>query len=157
MTRNRYFKILGTAFVLTAGHAGAQTAKSVQSPGGYAPVSAPCVQQADGSCVPVNGDAPLPVTGHQEAAQIVSANVARAPQTVYGGIYTLMQSCASYAGGMLTLRYRGPDGVTMMPLLSRTETDTGGGTLITLGSNAVVDVTLPTGATGCNAMLARVP
>lgn len=157
MTRNRYCWPLSLVLSLAAADATAQTATSVQAPGGYAPVSAPCVQQRDGSCVPVNSNAPLPVTGHQEVVQIVSGNVAQAPQAVYGGVYTLMQSCADYGGGALALRYRGPDGVAMMPLVARTATDNGGGTLITLGSNAIVDVTLPTGATSCNAMLARVP
>lgn len=39
------------------------TASSVQAPAGYAPMQAPCVKQANGTCIPVSADNPLPVTG----------------------------------------------------------------------------------------------
>lgn len=40
--------------------AAAQTASSIQAPAGYAPMQAPCVRQADGTCVPVSTTAPMP-------------------------------------------------------------------------------------------------
>ncbi|MDY0958866.1 hypothetical protein SOM26_09240 [Sphingomonas sp. CFBP8993] len=138
---------------------GAQTmGSSVQFPGGYAPGSAPCVRQADGSCVPVGAAAPLPVAGKQESLILAAANSAAAPQVVYGGAYVFGQACGSYNGGTLALRYRGPDGVAMLTLLTRGSSDAAGGAaLVTLGSHAIVDVVLPTGATECAATLARVP
>ncbi|MEG3092119.1 hypothetical protein [Sphingomonas sp. PB1R3] len=131
---------------------------SVQFPGGYAPGSAPCVRQADGSCVPVGPAAPLPVAGKQESLVLAAANSAAAAQVVYGGAYVFGQACGSYNGGTLALRYRGPDGVAMLTLLTRGSSDAAGGAaLVTLGSHAIVDVVLPTGATECAATLARVP
>lgn len=44
------------------------TASSVQAPAGYAPMSAPCVKQVDGKCVPVGPDAALPTAPAQTAA-----------------------------------------------------------------------------------------
>ncbi|MEJ8630437.1 hypothetical protein P0F65_12375 [Sphingomonas sp. I4] len=83
------------------------------------PGSAPCVRQADGSCVPVGPAAPLPVAGKQESLVLAAANSAAAPQVVYGGAYVFGQACGSYNGGTLALRYRGPDGVAMLTLLTR--------------------------------------
>jgi hypothetical protein len=48
----------------------AQTASSVQAPGGYAPMQAPCVRQSDGSCVPVSPVAPLPTAQGPLAAAV---------------------------------------------------------------------------------------
>ncbi len=46
----------------------------------------------------------------------------------------------------------------MLTLLTRGSSDTAGGaTSVTLGSQAIVDVVLPTGSTECVATLARVP
>jgi hypothetical protein len=90
----------------------------------------------------------------QEVFALVAANVPSAPATVTGGSYILTQDCSAY--GSLTLRYQGPDGATMTALLTKTSTDIGGGTLVSLGSAQVVDVTL-SGTTGCNAKLARNP
>lgn len=50
------------------GHA--QTASSVQAPGGYAPMQAPCVRQSDGGCVPVSPVAPLPTAQGPLAAAV---------------------------------------------------------------------------------------
>ncbi|MFZ2996815.1 hypothetical protein [Sphingobium sp.] len=36
---------------------------SVQAPAGWAPMQAPCVQQVNGTCLPVSATNPLPVTG----------------------------------------------------------------------------------------------
>ena len=134
------------------------TGSSVQFPGGYAPGSAPCVRQPDGSCVPVGPAAPLPVAAKQDSLTLAIANSAAPAQMVYGGTYIFGQACGSYNGGTLVLRYRGPDGVSMMPLLSRGSSDAAGGAAsVTLGSQAIVDVVLPTGSTECVATLARVP
>ncbi|WP_294278299.1 hypothetical protein [uncultured Sphingomonas sp.] len=149
-----------TAMILTWAVPGAaQTmGSSVQFPGGYAPGSAPCVRQSDGSCVPVGPAAPLPVAAKQENLTLAVANSAAPAQTVYGGTYIFGQACGSYNGGTLALRYRGPDGVTMLTLLTRGSSDAAGGAAsVTLGSQAIIDVVLPTGSTECVATLARVP
>jgi hypothetical protein len=111
----------------------------------------------NGPYTAVDATTPLPVAAKQENIAMATANSVAAPASVYGGSYIFSQSCAAYDGGNLTLRYRGPDGVTMMAMMSKTVADTDGGTLVTLGSNASVDVLLPSGATGCNATLSRVP
>lgn len=92
----------------------------------------------------------------QENVALATANAASGVQAVYGGGYVFNQTCTGYNGGALNLRYRGPDGSTMIVMLGKVASDTSGGTLISLGSNAVVDVALPSGSTGCNANLARV-
>lgn len=109
--------------------------------------------------IAVDAAHPLPVAtnGRQESYSLAAGNTSSATQTIYGGGYVFSQSCTSYGGGGLTLRYRGPDGATMMTLLTKTASDSAGGTLVSLASNAVVDVALPSGSTGCNATLARVP
>ena len=146
---------LGAALLARPDAAVAQsTASSVAFPAGYAPGSAPCARQADESCVPVTVAAPLPTAGKQESFALVSGNVPNPPATVHGGTYAVSQGCASY--GTTMIRYRGPDGATMMPLLSRTATDANGATLVSLGSNAVIDA-IVSGTTGCNVTLARVP
>lgn len=134
-----------------------QTTNSVQFPAGYAPGESPCVLQANNLCVPVSSTAPLPVAARQESVALASANTAAGLSTVYGGSYIASQTCTSYNSGTLTIRYRGPDGATMLTLLSKTASDATGGTLVSLGSNAVVDATLPAGSNGCNVTLARVP
>ncbi len=159
MIRRTRWAVL-TAMILTWAVPGAAqtTGSSVQFPGGYAPGSAPCVRQFDGSCVPVGPAAPLPVAAKQENLTLAVANSAAPAQTVYGGTYIFGQACGSYNGGSLALRYRGPDGVTMLTLLTRGNSDAAGGaTSVTLGSQAIVDVVLPSGSTECVATLARVP
>ncbi len=134
--------------------AGTAHAQQVAAPAGYAPLTAPCTAQADGRCAAVSGDAPMPVATRAERLVLAGNNVAAAPATAVGGLYILNQSCGGY--GSLTLRYLAADGVTMLPLLTRTVSDTGGGTNIYLGAGAMVDISL-SGTTGCNAQLARVP
>jgi len=130
------------------------TAASVQAPAGYAPMQATCVKQVDGTCAPVSATAPLPTTGFADAFGLVAANVPASAVTVAGGRYVVSQLCSAY--GTLTVRYRGPDGATMLTLLSKTAADSGGGTLITLAAGAVIDGTV-SGTTACNATLVRVP
>ncbi|SUJ06211.1 Uncharacterised protein [Sphingomonas paucimobilis] len=45
--------------------------------------------------------------------------------TALGGLYVLNQSCNGY--GTVTLRYLGADGITMLPLLTRTASRHGRG------------------------------
>lgn len=97
---------------------------------------------------------PLPVSGRQELLTLITANAPAAPVAVYGGTYVYSQGCTAY--GSLTLRYRGPDGVTMITMVTKTASDNAGGTLLSLGTNAIVDVAI-SGTTGCNATLARIP
>lgn len=131
-----------------------QRAGSAQAPAGFAPMQSPCAVQGDGTCVAVSTAAPLPTAAKQETVQLVAGNVAAAPVAVYGGSYVLVQSCTGY--GTLSVRFLGPDGLTMMPLTSKTAADSGGGSLLSLGANAVVDATV-SGTTGCNALLSRIP
>jgi hypothetical protein len=127
---------------------------SVHFPGGFAPGVSPCIQQAGGACQPVGAQTPLPVAGVTETFNLVAANVPGAQATVFGGQYVVSQACATY--GALTIRYRGPDGSTMVTLFSRSAPDSGGGTLISLAAGTVIDATT-SGTTACNASLARVP
>lgn len=144
----------GIMAMLLGCSAGTARAQQVAAPAGYAPLTAPCTAQADGRCAAVSGDTPMPVATRAERLVLAGNNVAAAPVTALGGLYILNQSCGGY--GSLTLRYLAADGVTMLPLLTRTVSDTGGGTNIYLGAGAVVDISL-SGTTGCNAQLARVP
>lgn len=134
--------------------AGAAGAQQVTAPAGYAPLTAPCTTQADGRCAPLSSETPMPVATRAERLVLAGNNVAAAPVTAIGGLYVLNQSCGAY--GSLTLRYLGADGATMLPLVTRTGPDTGGGTNIYLGAGTLVDITL-SGTSGCNAQLARVP
>lgn len=138
------------------GRALAQSANSIEYPAGYAPGMAPCIQQTDGSCPPVSATSPMPTAPKRENLALVNGDVV-SMMTAYGGTYILNQGCAAYNGGSLALRYRGPDGITMLTLATKAASDTAGGTLVSLGSNALIDVALPAGASGCNVSLARVP
>ncbi|TCP33287.1 hypothetical protein [Sphingomonas sp. BK235] len=143
------------ALALIPAIASAQTAASVAAPAGYAPMSAACVAQVDGSCVAVSAAAPLPTGSVRETVRLALANVPSAAQTIYGGTYILTQSCSAY--GTLNFQVLGPDGVTFATAASKTASDTGAsGTVIGLGSNASVRVTI-SGTTGCAAILSRVP
>ncbi|WP_343528769.1 hypothetical protein [Sphingomonas sp.] len=93
-------------------------------------------------------------TGFREAFQLASGNTASSPATLFGGAYVLTQGCTTY--GTVTLRYRGPDGVTMIGMVSKTAADSGGGTVVSFGGGAIVDVSL-SGTAGCNVALSRVP
>ena len=99
---------------------------------------------------------PCPAFGAavRESFKLVDANTPSPPMTVFGGDYILSQTCASY--GTLTLEIRGPDGVAWLTMFSKTASDTGSGTGLSLGSFAQVRVTV-NGTTGCNGILARVP
>lgn len=65
MTIIRWARALALALMLCApGMALAQIeGSSVQFPAGYAPSQSICTKQANGKCVPVSADNPLPVTG----------------------------------------------------------------------------------------------
>jgi hypothetical protein len=104
--------------------------------------------------VPVDPSHPLPVGGKQESFALATANASAAAVPVYGGDYVFAQSCSAY--GSVSLRVRGVDGATMIPILTKTSVDTTGGTGVALGTNAVIDVTL-SGTTGCEVTLSRVP
>lgn len=97
---------------------------------------------------------PLPVAGRQELVALATANAPSPAIAVYGGNYVFSQGCTAY--GTLTLRYRAADGATMITMVTKTASDNAGGTLLSLGTNAIVDVAV-SGTTGCNATLARIP
>ncbi len=133
-------------------------------------VTLPQVKNAGGSNVPSGaavltdssgiekGTAANPLAvatnGKQETFALVTANAPATAATTYGGSYVVSQSCATY--GTVTVRYRGPDGATMLTMLTKTSADSTGGTLVSLASSAIVDATV-SGTTGCNVTLARVP
>jgi hypothetical protein len=142
--------VLAAAAALPAG-AGAQI---VTLPSGNAPGYAIGYGAAGDSYVSVDPAHPLPVGDRQEAFALVSANAPAAPQTVFGGDYILAQSCAAY--GTLALQVRGPDGATFQTIISKTASDSTGGTGLALGSLAVVQA-VASGTTGCNVTLSRVP
>lgn len=123
-------------------------------PSGAAPGQAIGFGALSGPFTPVDPNHPLPVTGRAEGFAVAAANSAAAAVSVSGGDYILAQQCAAY--GTVTLRGRGPDGASMVPLLTLSAADTGGGSGVTLGAGAVVDLVL-SGTTGCNATLTRVP
>ncbi|WP_343526758.1 hypothetical protein [Sphingomonas sp.] len=131
-----------------------QTAGSAQAPAGFAPMQAPCSVQSDGRCVAVSAATPLPMATRVESFQLVSGNVPASPATLTGGTYILTQACTTY--GSVTLRYRGPDGATMTAMLSKTASDSAGGSAVSFGGGAVVDIAL-SGTAGCNVGLSRVP
>lgn len=83
------------AFALSGAPGHAQTASSVQAPGGYAPMQAPCVRQSDGSCVPVSPIAPWPITQGPLAAA-VSTPLAG---TVTSGAVNPSSGAAGFANG----------------------------------------------------------
>lgn len=113
----------------------------------------------DGREITPPGYVPLDATGvptgagRQEVVQLVANNTAAPAAPMFGGKYIMTQACTAY--GSVTLRYRGPDGTTMVALATKTAAEAGG-TTVELGSKQVVDVAL-TGTTGCNVTLARVP
>lgn len=142
---------------LMATTAAAQTYPLSASPDGWARPTVPCVYDPVAKvCSPITPAAPLPVLtiNRTESFQLVTANTASAPATLIGGAYVFTQTCSGY--GSVTLRYRGPDGATMTPMVSKTAADTSGGTIASFGNGAIVDVVL-SGTTGCNVTLARIP
>ena len=99
---------------------------------------------------------PCPAFGAavRESFPLVAVNTPSPAATVFGGDYILSQTCASY--GTLALQILGPDGTTWLTLLTKTASDNGNGTGLSLGSFAQVRVTV-SGTAGCNSILARVP
>ncbi|WP_153006114.1 hypothetical protein [Sphingomonas sanguinis] len=120
--------------------------------GNTVPGSASSILDKDGT--PIDILNPLPVAGRQEAVTLATANVAAPAAKVYGGTYVFNQGCGAY--GSVALRYRAADGATMITLVTKTSADSAGGTLLSLGTNTIVDVAL-SGTTGCNVTLARIP
>lgn len=94
------------------------------------------------------------VAGAQETLSLVTTNTPAAQQTVLGGTYIFNQQASVY--GTVTLQVLGPDGATWQTVLSKTASDTTGGSSVALGSNAVVRSTVA-GTTGAVATLSRVP
>lgn len=95
-----------------------------------------------------------PTTTTPETYKLISANVPSAAVTVQGGTYLLTQTCTLY--GSVSLKVLGPDGVSLLTLVTKILLDTGLGNQVVLGAGATVSMTVA-GATGCNATLARVP
>jgi hypothetical protein len=98
-------------------------------------------------------NSPYYIVGKQESFALVTNNVASGAVTVTGGDYVLSQVCSGY--GTLVLQGLDASGA-YENLISKTATDSVGGTGVTLAGNAVVRVLL-TGTTGCVATLTRVP
>lgn len=84
--------------LLFAASAHAQTASSVQAPGGYAPLQAPCVRQSDSSCVPISPTTPLPTTQGPLGAAISTPLAGIVTPTAV----TPSSGAASLAGGTAT-------------------------------------------------------
>jgi hypothetical protein len=96
---------------------------------------------------------PVGPAARDQSVPLATANAPSGPATLYGGNYILTQLCTGY--GSVALRYRAPDGATMVTLTTKSSPDTAG-TLLQFGSGQVVDVAL-TSTTGCNVILSRVP
>lgn len=148
--------LLCAAMALLAASASAQVKRAGDVVSNPAVVS---ITLPDGREVTPSAFVPLDATGvptgagRQEVVQLATNNTAAPAMTMFGGTYIMTQACTAY--GSVVLRYRGPDGSTMVPLLTKTAGEAGG-TTVQLGSKQVVDVAL-TGTTGCNVTLARVP
>ena len=132
----------------------AQTTKPIAAPGALTPQTAIAFGAIGEKATPVTPATPLPVGDVREAFQLVNANTPGAPVSLYGGDYILDQICTSY--GTVRLERRGPDAMTWIPLVTKTASDTTSGTGVTLGSFAVVRVTVA-GTAGCYATFSRVP
>ena len=96
------------AVALLCAPAHAQRAASVQAPGGYAPIQAPCVRQSDSSCVAVSPTAPLPTTQGPLGAAISTPLAG----SVTASAVMPTSGAANFAGGTATI---GP----MVPQLGR--------------------------------------
>lgn len=132
----------------------AQTLPRVSAPAAFVPPAAAAFTDADGSTKVASNATPLPVAGRAETFRLVVGNAPSSAATLFGGSYVLTQSCTAY--GTVTLRYLAADGITMTAMLAKSAADTTGGTLVSLGSSAIVDVVL-SGTTGCNVTLSRIP
>lgn len=145
--------ILGFVMAAMPMVASAQS-KPVAAPGSFVPQGAIAYGASGAVATPVTPTSPLPVMTRGESFQLITANASAPAAGLVGGAYVFTQLCTSY--GTVTLRYRGPDGATMIALVSKTAADSGGGTILSFGSNAIVDATV-SGTTGCNATLAKMP
>lgn len=154
MTLLRWAGAIALACLLAAPAVGQTTYPKIIAPSTIVPPQGVAFADTDGSTKIASPATPLPVAGRQEMVTLATANTAAPAATLYGGTYILNQACSAY--GSVTLRYRSPDGATMLPLTTKSAPDSGGGSTIQFGSAQVVDVTL-TGTTGCNVTLSRVP
>jgi len=94
----------------------AQSASSVQAPAGFAPMSAPCVKQPDGSCAPLAATVPVATTA--AASCLVAKN---APGSLIGaslhstavGWFLILNATTAPADGAVTpiefVRYASAD------------------------------------------------
>ncbi|MDF0490684.1 hypothetical protein PX554_21355 [Sphingomonas sp. H39-1-10] len=101
-------RLLFLAAALLSAPAHAQSAASVQAPGGYAPIQAPCVRQSDSSCMAVSPTAPLPTTQGPLGAAISTPLAG----SVTASAVTPTSGAARFADGTATI---GP----MVPQLGR--------------------------------------
>lgn len=92
------FRAGAMALALSASPCFAQTASSVQAPSGYAPVSAPCIEQSNGSCVSVKASTPMPTTQAALAAATSTALIG----TVTSSAVTPSSGSATFASGTAT-------------------------------------------------------
>ncbi len=139
---------------LIATPAAAQNYPQIVAPSNVVPPQGVAFKAADGSTNVASPTTPLPVATRVEAFQLATANTAAPPVALVGGSYIWAQGCTGY--GSVALRYRGPDGATMVTMVTKTAADSAGGTLVQLGGGAIVDVAL-SGTTGCSVSLTRVP
>jgi len=102
------FLAVAFAAAVAAAPVHAQTASSVQAPGGYAPMQAPCVRQGDGSCIPIGPVAPMPTTQGPLAAALSTPLAG----TVTASTVNPISGAAGYANGTAVI---GP----MTPQLGR--------------------------------------
>lgn len=151
--KSHYRRAIALALLIAPAMAHAQS-KPVAAPGSFVPQGAIAYGASGAVATPVTPTSPLPVMTRGESFQLITANASAPAAGLVGGAYVFTQLCTGY--GTVTLRYRGPDGATMIALLSKTAADSGGGTILSFGSNAIVDVTV-SGTTGCNATLAKMP
>ncbi len=145
---------LGIALLIAPTLAAAQSTKPVAAPGAFTPQTAMSFGAIGEKATPVTPATPLPTGGVREAYQLITANTPGASVKLYGGDYILSQLCSSY--GSLRLEVLGADGLTWLPLVTKTASDSGSGTGVALGSYAAVRVTV-SGTAGCYASLSRVP
>jgi len=104
----------------------------------------------------VSSSTPLPVRDPDadkftETFALATANTAATPATLYGGTYIV--EAVSGAWGTITLRKRGPDGVTMVTAYTFSANGVYGD--FKVGPGAIVDVAL-TSTTGAYVTISRV-
>jgi hypothetical protein len=131
----------------------ARAAPAVVMPSGNASAHALGFGAVGGPVTMVDADHPLPVGGRADGLVLVSANAPLQPQAAYGGTYVLSATCSTWAPNGLTVRSRGPDGSTMLPVH---QFSADGSVEIGMGAGAVVDAVVA-GTAGCNLTLSREP